>query len=108
MSNKTPPVAIVALSGRVDAVEAGPLRDTLNEHLAAGTNRIVVELSSVTFVDSAGLAALVIAMKRARMDRGDVRLVKPQHPDAQRVFELTKFDSVFEMFDTVESAQAGW
>jgi len=101
-------VVTILVTGRLDAVEAAPLRTTIGDHLTNGTNRIIVDLSAVEFVDSAGLAALVIGMKRARLEGGDLRLVTPHHPDARRVFALTKFDDVFEMADDVELARKGW
>ena len=101
-------VATITVTGRLDSVEAAPLRSEVSEHLNKGTNRIIIDLSSVEFVDSAGLAALVIGMKRARLTGGDVRLVRPEHPDALRVFALTKFDEVFHMSDGIESAGEGW
>lgn len=108
LTKKAPSVVTIVVSGRLDSVEAAPLRATLNEYLTSGTNRIVVDLSDVEFVDSAGLAALVIGMKRARMENGDLRLVTPSHADARRVFELTKFDDVFVMSDDVDAAHEGW
>jgi len=108
LNKLAPSVATIAVKGRLDSVEATPLRLTMNEYLGSGTNRIVVDLTEVEFVDSAGLAALVIGMKRARLESGDVRLVTPKHPDAQRVFELTKFDEVFAMFPDVNLAHEGW
>lgn len=108
LTNKAHSAATIVVSGRLDSVEAAPLRSMINEHLTNGTNRIVVDLTDVEFVDSAGLAALVIGMKRARLESGDVRLVTPKHPDAKRVFELTKFDEVFTMADDVVLANKGW
>ena len=101
-------VKTITLSGRLDAVEATPLRSLIGDHLTTGHSRLIVDLSSVEFVDSAGLAALVIGMKRARLQGGDLRLIRPVHPDAQRVFALTKFAEVFHMSDGVESAGEGW
>lgn len=108
LNKKAPSVATIVVTGRLDSVEAAPLRATMNEFLTKGTTRIVVDLSAVEFVDSAGLAALVIGMKRARLEDGDVRLVSPKHADAKRVFELTKFDDVFTMADDLELAHEGW
>jgi anti-anti-sigma factor len=108
LNKKAPAVETIVVSGRLDGVESASLRATMNEHLSKGTNRIVVDLSEVEFVDSAGLATLVIGMKRARLEDGDVRLVTPKHDDAKRVFELTKFDDVFTMADDVELAHKGW
>lgn len=108
LNKKAPTAATIVVSGRLDSVEATPLRATLNEFLTKGTNRVVVDLSDVEFVDSAGLAALVIGMKRARLEDGDLRLVSPRHPDARRVFEVTKFDEVFNMFEDIDLAHKGW
>lgn len=108
LNKKAPSTAIIAVQGRLDSVEAAPLRASLNHYITTSTVRIVVDLSDVTFVDSAGLAALVIGMKRARLEHGDVRLVSPVHPDAKRVFEITKFDEVFMMYNDVDAAHEGW
>jgi len=101
-------VETITVTGRLDAVQAAPLRTTVGDHLNQGSNRLIVDLSAVEFVDSAGLAALVIGMKRARLNGGDLRLVAPGHPDARRVFALTKFDDVFVMADDLELANKGW
>lgn len=101
-------VRTITVTGRLDAVEAAPLRVAVGDHITAGSHRIIVDLSDVVFVDSAGLAALVIGMKRARLEGGDLRLVEPRHPDARRVFALTKFDEVFVMAEDLEMARKGW
>lgn len=108
IGKKEASVATITVTGRLDAVEAAPLRSQVSEHLLGGTYRIIIDLSTVEFVDSAGLAALVIGMKRARLNGGDLRLVRPTHPDAQRVFALTKFDDVFVMAEDLELAGKGW
>ncbi len=101
-------IAVITCDGRLDALEAGPMRASIAEHLEAGRNRIVVDLAAVEFVDSAGLAALVRGMKDARTAGGDLRLVTPAATDAMRVFELTKFDAVFDMFSTADEARGSW
>ncbi len=99
---------VVGLGGRLDALEAVGLRELFASYHAEGSHNLIVDLSDVEFVDSAGLAALVKAMKDARGSGGDVRLVRSPNPDASRVFELTKFDQVFVMGDTVDELIAGW
>lgn len=101
-------VAVVAIDGRLDALEAGPLRQVLKGHLDMDKIRLVVDLSRASFIDSAGLAALVWGMKHARSDEGDLRLVAPKAAEAMRVFELTRFDKVFEIRPTLEEALADW
>lgn len=101
-------VTTLTLNGRLDALEAGGLRAALSASVEAGKNRIVVDLSVVEFVDSAGLAALVKGMKDARSAGGDVKLVMPASADARRVFELTRFDRVFEIGDSADELTAAW
>ena len=89
--------ATVRLDGRLDALSAPDLRARLIELSERDIHHLTVDLAAVEFVDSAGLAALVSAMKLARGNGGDVDLVRPRSDDAYRVFELTKFDAVFEI-----------
>ncbi len=101
-------ISTIELKGRLDALEAVPLREALDAQLALGKYRIAVDLSKVSFVDSAGLAALVKGMKNARQKGGDLRLISPVAADALRVFELTRFDKVFTMTDTLADALVNW
>jgi len=101
-------VQVIALSGRLDALEAGPLRELLSSFLDSGKHNLIVDLADVEFVDSAGLAALVKAMKDARLAGGDVRLVSPGAADALRVFTLTRFDQVFIMADSADELIGNW
>lgn len=89
--------ATAVLSGRLDAVAAPDLQAALTGLLAEGHPHLTVDLSDVTFVDSAGLAVLVRARRETRVAGGDVTLVGPRSPDAMRVFRLTQFDRVFTM-----------
>ncbi len=107
-ANEEVDIANVCLTGRLDAMEAGGLRQQLSALIDAGHCNIAVDLSDVVFVDSAGLAALVKGMKDAATAGGDLRLVSPHNPDALRVFELTRFDRVFTMQTTLEQLRSNW
>ena len=98
----------VTLEGRLDALEAAPLRALLSDAILDGQINIAIDLSAVEFVDSAGLAALVKGMKETRRAGGDLKLVSPRSADAMRVFELTKFDQVFTMAPDAKSLLQDW
>lgn len=87
--------ATVAVNGRLDALSAPDLRQRISSLEAEGIDEILVDLSDIDFVDSAGLAALISGMKAARLSGGDLELVRPRSDEAYRVFELTRFDQVF-------------
>ena len=89
--------ATIVLLGRLDAVEAPALREHFAEIFDAGAIMVVVDLVGVTFIDSAGLAALVRARRDAQSAGGDLVLIRPADEAALRVFRLTQFDEVFQM-----------
>lgn len=101
-------IAIVAVRDRIDAYNAAELRGRLEQLLAEGITRFVLDLTDVPFLDSAGMAVLVSLLKRARGAAGDVRLVWPKKEEAQRILRLTKFDRVFEMVETPAAALKGF
>lgn len=97
-------VQVLKLSGRIDAFTVAGLRETQETLLAQGAKRFIVDLSEVAFLDSSGMSALVVLLKRARQAGGDVALVSPSNPDAVRILSLTRFDQVFRMVNTVADA----
>ena len=97
-------IAIVAPRQRIDAFSAPKLRAEFDRMLDSGVLRFVLDLTDVPFLDSAGMAALVSLLKRARQNGGDVRLIWPAEEAARRILRLTKFDRVFAMSDTAEAA----
>ncbi len=91
--------AVVVLAGRLDAVEAVQLRQEFGAVLQTGATFLLVDLSDVDFVDSAGLAALIRARREVESAGGAIVLVSPRRSDALRVFRLTQFDEVFRMVE---------
>jgi anti-sigma B factor antagonist len=97
---------VVAPTERIDAFSGPDLRAALDQQLASGARRFVLNLSAVPFLDSAGMAVLVSLLKRTRELGGDVHLVWPVEEAARRIIKLTKFDRVFFMTETIEAALA--
>lgn len=97
-------IVVIAPQERVDASNAPVLRERCQEYLDQGVISFILDLSSVPFLDSAGLAALVSLLTRSRQVGGRVRLIMPKEEAAQRILRLTKFDRVFELAETVEDA----
>lgn len=96
------PVQIVALEGRLDAHQ-GKSVDTLLADATHASNRTVVNLSKVHFIDSTGLAVLVKGMKHHREKKGDLVLCGLQQP-VRIIFELTRLDKMFIIYSTENEA----
>jgi anti-sigma B factor antagonist len=96
-------VQIVELAGSFDAYHAPEVRQWINQALERDPVNLVVNLREVSFLDSTGLSTLVQFMKRMRMTNGDLCLCELQQP-VRMIFELTRLDSVFEIFSSEEEA----
>jgi anti-sigma B factor antagonist len=96
-------IAVVVPRGRLTMVSARRLRDILNEAVAGGSPRIVVDMAETTFLDSSGLGALIAGLKAARQAGGDLRIARPT-PAVLSVFELTNLDKVLRPRESVEGA----
>jgi anti-anti-sigma factor len=83
-------------SGTFDNSKAKQFRKEINDCLKKGTNIVIVDLKNVTFMDSSGLGALVLARKTIQAARGKLLLSSISEP-VKMLFELTSMNSVFEI-----------
>jgi anti-sigma B factor antagonist len=100
-------VAVVALTGDVDADHADELHAAFGALLADGFHNFVIDLTDVKVIDGTGLAELVNLFKRVRIGPGDVRLCG--FPTWVKVmFAMTRLNKVFDAFETREAAVASF
>lgn len=96
-------ILVIDVTGDLDARSAGDLKLTLNEKIEAGNIWVLVNLSEVPYMDSAGLGVLVSGLKNTNRQNGDLRLWGLQ-PDVRNIFELTRLNKVFQIYDNEEAA----
>ncbi|HET7196286.1 MAG TPA: STAS domain-containing protein [Nocardioides sp.] len=94
--------AVVRAGGEIDASTVHALDAAITE---AGSlaSRVVIDLTRVTFVDSSGLGALIVARKSARERGGSMSLVCPP-PAVRRLLGSTHLDDVFAIHDSLDEA----
>lgn len=90
-------VEVITVSGRVDSSTAPEFERVLKDTLEAGRHQIVLDLEKVDYMSSAGLRALVAALKTARRHNGDVRLANPSNRVSE-VLQLAGLTSLFEVY----------
>jgi anti-sigma B factor antagonist len=90
-------VTLFDIRGRIDSTNAAELGDALNAAIDAGRTQIVLDLSNVEYMSSAGLRELVTARKKVKRGTGDLRLASPS-PRVLEVLELAGLDSIFEIY----------
>ena len=97
--------SLVKPSGRIDSATAPQFQDALDAVTESGTYRLVLDMSEVDFISSAGLRAIVNARKTCRRyNRGDLVLASPSE-NVQRTMELAGFYTLFDVYGTpIEAA----
>ena len=92
--------------GRIAEREAALLEKEFLAAIEDGAKSVVVDLSDVPMLSSAGLGAFMMAHKQCRSGGGGVRLVDPQ-PLVRQVLEITKLTKLFQVHATLDEALAG-
>jgi anti-sigma B factor antagonist len=85
---------IIELGGEIDLYTAPEFKERMIQLIDGGKKRIVVDLSSATFIDSTTLGVLVGGVKRLRPAGGALALVCTDQ-NITKIFEITGLDRVF-------------
>lgn len=96
-------LGLVVLTGEVDIYTAPRFREGMIELLDAGVDRLVIDLSGVTFIDSTALGVLIGGVRRVHGVDGAMTLVVNSRP-VERVLSITGLDRVFALHATREAA----
>ena len=96
-------IAVVAILGSIDSLNAEQLAGAFAVHLEAGRHRIVADFSAVEYTSSAGLRSLLGTMKDSRRIGGDLRLAGVR-PSVERVLSLSGFTSIMKLYPDVNAA----
>jgi anti-sigma B factor antagonist len=100
-------VTTYEVKGDIDINSSPAIRDTFEKGVKEKFMKIIVNLGSVSYVDSSGLATLVEMLKKTRSYGGKLRLSNLA-PKVKSLFEITKLEKLFEIFETEEEAIAGF
>jgi anti-sigma B factor antagonist len=97
-------VEVIRLRGQLRLGEAvDGVRAAIDEAVAAGNNKLVVNLAEVPSIDSSGIGLLVKAMASAKQRGGTLKLVNPSK-FAVQVLRLVGVLNLFEIFDDENAA----
>jgi anti-sigma B factor antagonist len=97
-------VAVVALEGDVDIYSAPQFKQVLVEGIRQGTERVIVDLTKATFLDSTGLGVLVSGAKKAR--KGMLSIVC-NDAGMVRIFDIVGLQCIFVIYETLQDALKG-
>ena len=96
---------VITPNGRLDSNTSPLLETTLSTHLSASHSALIVDMADVSYISSSGLKVLMSAFKKARGKGGKIALAALV-PRVVDVFHISGFETLFEIFGTVQAAAA--
>jgi anti-sigma B factor antagonist len=98
------PIVVTVAETRIDYDSAQRFGEELLAALGDGSAVLIVDFSAVEAISSVGLRALVVAAKKSKAANGTIA-VSGLRPLVREVFEISRFDALFPLYDSVEAAR---
>ena len=105
MSDSSTVLGILALEGDIDLYQTPVVKEKLNELIDRKTERILVDLSRVNYIDSSGLALFIECLQRIATYEGKLGLFGLQ-PTVSHIFEIARLDQVLHIYPDETTARA--
>ena len=105
VASLTRELALVSVSGELDLHTAGCLEARIKEAGTLGADTVLVDLSEISFIDSAALVVLVRETKRLQ-SRGRSLVLVTNDPRTRRIVEVTGLNRVLRIYATLHDALA--
>jgi len=86
--------ALISMSGEFTFTDHVPFKQMMDEMFAIKGNAVVLDLSKLDFIDSAGLGMLLLARDEAKKNHRELILRQPSG-QVKRMFGVTKFHTLF-------------
>src|SRR3954470_14947717 len=94
---------VIRVEGEIHATTAPAFSEQLNDAIARGRTRVVLDLTGVEFIDSTGLSVLLNGLRRVTRVHGAM-LIACANPTVLRLFEITKLDTTFTILPDCDQA----
>jgi anti-sigma B factor antagonist len=96
---------VLRLEGDIDLHVSPVVTESLNAVIKKKPELVVIDLSRATFIDSAGIAALILAMQEVEAYGGKF-FVSGLQETLRSIFETSRLDRIFPIFPDVDTALA--
>ncbi|MFM7084677.1 MAG: STAS domain-containing protein [Hyphomicrobium sp.] len=106
-NKKIDTMTVLSPVGRIDSATAKSFEDGVMKFLDGSSNKIVMDLSSLEYVSSAGLRVFLTAAKKAKSLGGGLTLCAPK-PNVREVFDISGFTNLFGVHASEKDACASF
>ena len=101
----TDDILVVEVAGEIDLFTAPELKAAITEGLDDGSEKVVIDLTRTTFLDSTALGVLIGTVKRLRDNDGSMTIVNSDRNIA-KTLEITGLDQILKIYPTRDEAVA--
>ena len=98
-------ITVLGLDGSIDSSTTPTFEAELARAIDAGAKRILIDLSGVDFISSAGLGAFLVAARKLAPGGGTLSVSGP-NDSVRDVFDLSGFSTLFKIFHSEGEALA--
>ena len=102
-AGKQKDIQVVKPVGSIDNISAEQFKNAIKSLIDKETYKIIIDLTEVEYISSAGWGTLMGHIKRVRQKNGDIKLAC-MRPTLQETFNFLDLNSVLESYKTVEIA----
>ena len=102
-SKKEKGCLIISVKGRIDAVTAPDFEKSLSEWISQGDATLIVNLSDLEYISSAGLRS-ILSVAKVLKAKGGKMIFASLKGTVKDVFKISGFGSIFQIFETEEEA----
>lgn len=86
---------------RINALITDELRNEILKVIQSGSQKVIINLKNVKYIDSSGFGCLLSILKAARNNYGIVKYASPE-PEVEEVLKTLHLNTVFEIFDDLD------
>ncbi len=95
--------SVIKIEGRMDTISAPDFEKQAQDWIGQGEHRMVVDLSDLEYISSAGLRALLVAAKAAKASGGQLRCCSLKGV-VKKVFDVSGFSSMLPVYESLDAA----
>jgi anti-sigma B factor antagonist len=100
-------VVVASFAGELDRADTDALREKLLDALTSGAHGLVCDLSSLSYIDSAGVHLLHRLSRALQADGHRIALILPADSTPRRVLELVGITEAIPVFASLDDAVTG-
>jgi anti-sigma B factor antagonist len=100
-------IVICYIKGDIDINSSPQIRKVFERLADEKTDKILINLNEVSYIDSSGLATMVEMLKRTRGYGGRIKLSNLA-AKVKSLFEITKLEKLFDIYETEEEASSAF